>query len=78
VELGVRNSSAGPGDDGGDGAEGTGLGTQLIDAFVRQLNGTIERHHQNGSYGLAVRFPLRTLAEGEERRGREAGEEAAE
>ena len=78
VELGVLNTSAGPGDEAADGAEGTGLGTQLIDAFVRQLNGTIERHHQNGSYGLAVRFPLRTLAEGEERRGREAGEEAAE
>ena len=76
VELGVLNSSAGPGDDAADGSEGTGLGTQLIDAFVRQLNGSIERHHEDGRYGLVVRFPLRTLAEGEE--GRASGDRAAE
>jgi len=76
VELGVGNSSAGPEDGAADGAEGTGLGTQLIDAFVRQLNGTIERRHEDGRYGLVVRFPLRTLAEGEE--GRASGDRAAE
>lgn len=76
VELGVGNSSAGPEDGAADGAEGTGLGTQLIDAFVRQLNGTIERRHEDGRYVLVVRFPLRTLAEGEE--GRASGDRAAE
>lgn len=76
VELGVGNSSAGPEDGAADGAEGSGLGTQLIDAFVRQLNGTIERRHEDGRYALVVRFPLRTLAEGEE--GRASGDRAAE
>lgn len=35
-----------------------GLGTQLIDAFVMQLDGTISRRDKDGTYRLMVEFPV--------------------
>ncbi len=45
----------------------TGLGDQLIRAFVQQLGGTLDRAHENGLYRLTVRFPVTPLSQGEER-----------
>jgi two-component sensor histidine kinase len=40
---------------------GTGLGTQLVDAFVQQLGGTVERATEAGDYALRVVFPVQKL-----------------
>lgn len=38
--------------------KGTGLGSQLINAFARQLNGDVETIHEDGLYKLVLTFPL--------------------
>ena len=44
---------------GASGSEGTGLGTQLIDAFARQLNGEVEVDFRDNRHALQITFPLR-------------------
>ena len=44
---------------GAQGSEGTGLGTQLIDAFARQLNGEVEVDFKDDRHALQITFPLR-------------------
>ncbi len=46
----------------------SGLGTQLINGFSRQLGGTTERSSDDKSYRLRVTFRLHALSEAEERR----------
>ncbi|AEI96385.1 sensor histidine kinase [Roseobacter litoralis] len=55
----IANSTA-----GAQGSAGTGLGTQLISAFTRQLNGTVEVGYQQQEHWLEVRFPLRERVKG--------------
>lgn len=44
---------------GGDAPEGgTGLGSKLITAFARQLNGTLSTSEENGLYVLELDFPV--------------------
>jgi two-component sensor histidine kinase len=38
--------------------EGTGLGSRLIQAFARQLNGTLEVKEEDGMYSLTLDFPV--------------------
>lgn len=52
--LEVENSTA----DGPEGAGGTGLGSQLIEAFSMQLEGTVEAESRDGLYRLALVFTL--------------------
>ncbi|WP_415182282.1 histidine kinase dimerization/phosphoacceptor domain -containing protein [Phaeovulum sp.] len=40
-------------------SDGSGLGGQLMQAFVMQLGGTLQRNHANGSYEVVITFPLR-------------------
>lgn len=65
VQLMVENSASSLQTGDETLAESAGLGTQLIDAFARQLNGTIERRLAGGRYSLTVTFPLHALTEGE-------------
>ncbi|MEM9577907.1 MAG: sensor histidine kinase [Pseudomonadota bacterium] len=44
---------------GAQGSEGTGLGTQLISAFTRQLNGDVDVGFEADEHWLAVTFPVR-------------------
>lgn len=78
AELVVANGSGVAGGAPDDIAETGGLGTQLIEAFARQLNGTLDRTVLDGSYRLVLRFPLRALSDGEERLRRDESEAAAE
>lgn len=50
----ISNSTA-----GARGSEGTGLGTQLIDAFARQLDGQVDVDFQDNEHALQIRFPIR-------------------
>ena len=43
---------------GAAGTDGTGLGTQLISAFARQLNGHVEVEFENHEHVMTLRFPL--------------------
>ena len=43
---------------GAVGSDGTGLGTQLISAFARQLNGQVEVEFENNEHVMTLRFPL--------------------
>ncbi len=47
--------------------QSTGLGSQLIQAFAQQIGGTVTRGEDDGTYDLTVEFPLRALAEAENR-----------
>lgn len=49
-------------------SESAALGTQLIEAFARQLKGTLDCEPQDGTYHLSLTFPLHAPAEGEARR----------
>jgi two-component system, sensor histidine kinase PdtaS len=44
-----------------------GFGSQLLMAFARQLDGTLERGAEDSEYHLHLRFPLRALSSAEER-----------
>ncbi len=44
-----------------------GFGSQLLQAFARQLEGQMERSVSDGVYSLILTFPLRPLTEAEER-----------
>lgn len=44
---------------GAHGSEGTGLGTQLIHAFARQLNGDLDVGFEEGVHWLSLTFPIR-------------------
>lgn len=76
----VSNTTDGSGAENDVGTDGTptGLGTQLVAAFVDQLEGTAERHATDGEYRLSVRFPLRPLAGGEARVSKEDPDETSE
>lgn len=50
----IRNSTSGAG-----GSEGTGLGTQLISAFARQLGGTVEVGFEAEEHWIMLSFPIR-------------------
>lgn len=39
-------------------AEGTGLGTQLINAFARQLNAEVQTEEKDGMHRLSLTFPV--------------------
>lgn len=67
AELAIENSARSGRSIEDDPAESSGLGTQLIEAFARQLNGTLDRALKSGSYRLALTFPLHALTEGEAR-----------
>jgi two-component sensor histidine kinase len=72
ASMHVLNSAAAEGGASVSGG-GTGLGDQLIRAFVQQLGGTLERGVADGLYRLSVSFPLSPLTDGEERAsGRDA------
>ncbi|MEP0964022.1 MAG: sensor histidine kinase [Roseobacter sp.] len=43
---------------GAQGSEGTGLGTQLISAFARQLNGQVEVGFEADEHWLSLTFPI--------------------
>ena len=70
AKLVVANSTntAGNGTDRGtlDG-EPTGLGTQLVAAFVQQLDGSESRTVSEDEYRLEVRFPVAPLNDGEDK-----------
>lgn len=53
AEFCIVNSTA-----GAQGSEGTGLGSQLISAFARQLNGHVEVGFENDEHALKLRFPI--------------------
>ncbi len=53
AKLVVRNTKGGTPQD-----EGTGLGSRLIDAFSRQLNGHVEVTNVDDVYQLTVTFPV--------------------
>lgn len=77
AELRIANS-LGPRVAGSDVSteEGSGLGTQLLRAFVQQIEGTQSVTESDGVYDLRVRFSLRPLNEAEARfdeRARERG-----
>ena len=44
---------------GAHGSEGTGLGSQLINAFARQLNGHVEVSFEENTHILELSFPVR-------------------
>lgn len=44
--------------DGAKGSEGTGLGAQLINAFARQLNGTVDVFYEDNLHRLVLTFPV--------------------
>ena len=66
VELTIANpaqpQAAGAAEDGR-----TGLGAQLLRAFAMQLGGTLTSGLDQGTYRVALVFPLRALDEGEAR-----------
>ncbi|MGD9916545.1 MAG: sensor histidine kinase [Paenirhodobacter sp.] len=78
AQLSVSNSMAthAPETSAEETGEGTGLGTQLLQAFVQQLGGKLAIAQVPGEYLLTVDFALRPLAEAEERRS--APEEPSE
>jgi two-component sensor histidine kinase len=41
---------------------GTGLGSRLIQAFARQLNGTLDIREEGGDYIMEIAFPVRAMA----------------
>lgn len=53
AQLRIRNTSGGVPPD-----EGTGLGSRLIQAFSRQLNGTLEVTEEDGMYLMVLDFPV--------------------
>ncbi len=68
ARLEIRNSVAsfGPHQDAtavGDGV--SGLGSQLLNAFVQQLDGVMRIESSPGTYAVAVEFDIRPLSEGE-------------
>ncbi|MEL6678319.1 MAG: sensor histidine kinase [Pseudomonadota bacterium] len=54
VRVEVENTRLGTPDP----TESTGLGSNLIDAFVHQLDGTLEREETDALYRLSLEFPL--------------------
>ncbi|WP_299413387.1 histidine kinase dimerization/phosphoacceptor domain -containing protein [uncultured Sulfitobacter sp.] len=53
AQLRIVNTAGGETDD-----EGTGLGSKLIQAFARQLNGTLESGEEEGMFVLQLSFPV--------------------
>ncbi len=54
VEFKVSNTTS-----GAIGSEGTGLGTQLISAFARQLGGAVDVGFEASEHWITLTFPLR-------------------
>jgi two-component system, sensor histidine kinase PdtaS len=77
AQLVVENSSGG-GAAPDEVSDGAGLGTQLIEAFARQLNGTLDRSDGPDFYRLSLAFPLHALTEAEARQNSSAMDNAAE
>ncbi len=79
AELRIANSAPdAPADMPRPGMESTGMGDQLLQAFTSQLGGTVETSREAGTFKLALTFPLRALAEAEERFLRDEDAEATE
>ena len=57
AELTVSNTTGGNPE-----LEGTGLGSKLIDAFARQLNGQVHVENVDATYTLTVKFHVPTTA----------------
>lgn len=68
VQLVIENSFNSDPSVQDDLSDDSGLGTQLIEAFARQLNGTLDRGPSEGCYRLSLTFPLNELTEAEARR----------
>ncbi|HQU68782.1 MAG TPA: sensor histidine kinase [Albidovulum sp.] len=77
AQLVVENSSGGSAAPD-EVSDGSGLGTQLIEAFARQLNGTLDRREGPDSYRLSLVFPLHALTEAEARQNGSPIDNAAE
>lgn len=71
AHLRISNSVAGPMTPP-HGQDSTGLGSQLLGAFVQQLGGTIESGVSDDTYHVSVPFALRPLSEAEARHDRTA------
>ncbi|MFT3690696.1 sensor histidine kinase [Paenirhodobacter sp.] len=68
ARLEIRNSLAASGphrDATAAGAGETGLGSQLLNAFVQQLGGVLRVDTSAGTYAVVVEFDIRSLKEGE-------------
>lgn len=73
VELVIENSIGASGESNVSVLKnGSGLGTQLVEAFVRQLGGIETRTKDDGRFRLAVRFPVQRLQVGEARAANKA------
>ncbi|OCX65387.1 hypothetical protein BFP70_10015 [Thioclava sp. SK-1] len=57
---------------------GSGLGSQLAQAFVQQLNGTMVTSSEGGRYRLTVEFKLALMAEAELRHARDEDDDENE
>jgi two-component sensor histidine kinase len=69
----LSNRIVQPGDDGQTWVQGSdGFGSQLLNAFAQQVNGTVHRGREEDGYALRLEFPLRPLSEGEERAAAQA------
>ena len=54
VHFKVSNTTS-----GATGTDGTGLGSQLISAFARQLGGTVDVGFEASEHWISLHFPLR-------------------
>jgi two-component sensor histidine kinase len=66
AEFTVANSANGASLADADRGKDIGLGSQLMDSFVHQLEGTAERRAESDAYTLVVRFPIGALHQAEE------------
>ncbi len=66
ARLSIRNTVAtsGPRSESADEAS-SGLGSQLLNAFVQQIGGTLSLHDSAGTYAVIVEFNISPLAEAE-------------
>ncbi len=68
ARLSIANSAGAPAALAASGEEiGTGLGSQLLDAFAQQVGGAVEVDTDAGEFRLSVAFDLRPLDEAEAR-----------
>ena len=76
VMLRVENTSAATDSDGlANEAGGSGLGTQLMNAFAQQLGTRVVRTRRDGWYRMAITFDAPPLADAEARHATPADEE---
>ncbi|HVG49133.1 MAG TPA: histidine kinase dimerization/phosphoacceptor domain -containing protein [Rubellimicrobium sp.] len=68
AELSIANAAGAVPPPDAPGAEGTGLGRQLVAAFASQLAGEVESEARDGRFVLRVEFALASVRESEARR----------